>query len=285
MSIIGLFGVIAPLIVPPDNREQGAAGCSGCGAILLLIGLPMVLAYFFFYRVAPSQALVDKRGRVELEGWHLGLPPASPTVVSTARTVVEISTVELETPDDGVLSASLTVSYSPDLQNSSALTSFGTSDAINRAIQNRVRGALNSWAMGKPLPGTLKRAVSMQKDAETYLIGKLTGTSSQLVLHDDPTLYLEGGYPVADLGIRLHEINTIVWRPLEAGTGKADWGDGDHVGFDAQAIFKQFHAHTDSLSNLRKLKEALMERYPDEADDIEDIYDQVRISMKENRDR
>jgi hypothetical protein len=73
---------------------------------------------------------------------------------------------------------------------------------------------------------------------------------------------------------------------LERGTGKPDWGDGDHTTvFDAPAIFKQFHAHADSLSNLRKLKEALIERFPDEIDDIEDIYDQFRISMKENRDR
>jgi|GEM_PF-3770918 len=209
MSIIGLIGVIAPLLIPTDNREQGAAACSGCGGAFLLIGLPMVFLYYCFYRVAPGYALVDRQGRIEKEGWHLGLPPASPQAISTARKSVDITGIELETPDDGVLGASITISYSPDLNNPVALSNLGTGEPLTKAIQNRVRGALNNWSMGKPLPGTLKRAVSMQKEAETYLIGRLSETSTQLVLHDDPTLYLGDGFPVLDLGIRLHEINII----------------------------------------------------------------------------
>jgi hypothetical protein len=225
------------------------------------------------------------RDQSDEEGWHLGLLPASQTLVSTERRLVEVCGVEIETPDKGILEASVTVSYTPETNNPLAQRHFANSETLKKAIDHRVRSGLNKWVMGKQLPGTLKRAMSMQKEAEEYIRERIVGTSTELALYDDPVLYLESGFPVNDLGIRVYEVNLVTWRPLRDGTGKPDWGDGDHVAFDAQAIFKQFHAHTDSLSGLRKLKEALMERYPEEAEDIEDIYDQVRISMKENRDR
>jgi len=273
------------MIVPATDREAGAAMCSGIGGVVFLIGIAMVIAYYSYYRVMPGYALVDGNGRVEPEGRYFGIPPSSPKVISTVRRVVEIPGMELETPDDGVLGASITVSYSPDLGNPTALKQFENPQALDMAIKNRIKGALNSWSMGKPSPGTLKRAVAAQRDAETFLLSQLSGASQYLVPLDDPSLYLGDGLPASHFGIRIHEVNIISWRPLTDGTGKPDWGDGDHVRFDADAIFKQFHAHTDSLSSLRKLKDALREKYPDEVEDIDDIYDQVRISMKENRDR
>lgn len=281
MILIGLIGLIVPMFVLMPR----AAVFSGIGAFVLIIGLLLLLAHYCYYQVPAGYALLDKNGRVELEGPYFGFPPNSPKIISTSRRLVEVPNMDLETPDDGLLGASMTVSYSHDLDNAARLTKFESAEALDRAIQNRVRGALNSWAMGKPLPGTVKRAAAMQKDAEIFLLGQLSGTSQYLVPIDDSSLFLGEGMIVNDFGIRIHEINTVSWRPLADGTGKPDWGDGDHVRFDTQAIFKQFYAHTDSLSNLRKLKEALCERYPDEIEDIEDIYDQVRISMKENRDR
>jgi hypothetical protein len=184
------------------------------------------------------------------------------------------------------LGVAVTVTYTLNLDNDSALKYFQSTTGLEKNIEHRVLAALNSWIQQKPLPGTLNRALSMQREAESYILGKLTGTTSNaLVVHNDPTLYLDSGYPVNDLGIRIHEVNIVSTRPIKNGTGKADWGEGDTATFNAQHILKQFHAHADSLNNLRKLKEALLERYPDESDDIEDIYDQVRISMKENRDR
>ncbi len=283
--VLGLIVLIVPLIIATSYQVEGAKGCAAIGLIGFLVGSVLLAAYYLCYQVSPGYALVDKNGSVELEGRYLGLPPASPTIISTARRLVEINGMELETPDDGLLGASITVSYSPDLKNAQALTQFANPAAIDRAIQNRVRGALNSWSMAKPLPGTIKRAVAMQKEAETYLLGQLGGTSKYLAPIDDPTLYLGEGIIVTDFGIRIHEINTISWRPLADGTNKPDWGDGDHLAFDARVIFKEFHAHADNLSNLRQLKEALIERYAEEAEDIEDIYDQVRMSMKETRER
>jgi hypothetical protein len=102
---------------------------------------------------------------------------------------------------------------------------------------------------------------------------------------DDLSLALFTGFAIPDIGVRIHDLNIVKWTALESGTGKPDWGDGEHTLFDTQAILKQFHLHTDSLSNLRRLKEALCDKYPEEIDDIEDIYDQVRISMKEHQDR
>jgi len=290
MTLIGLFGAISPNLVPVQPGQQEAVGqCTGIGLIVLLIGLICLFLYYGTYKVSSGYALVTRDGKAELDGWHFGLPPRSSRTIQHARKNLDIPggdrLIELETPDNGVIGAFVAISYSPNLDNPTSLTKFDDTTSISTAVTNRVRGALSSWSMGKPVPGTVKRALAMQSDAEIYLIGKLTGTSNQLVLHDDPTLYFDSGFPVGDLGIRIHEINITKWTPLRSGSGKADWGDGDHVGFDAQAIFKQFHAHTDSLSNLRKLKEALLEKYPEEIDDIEDIYDQVRISMKENRDR
>jgi len=285
MIVIGLIGIIAPLIIPTSNREEGAAVCSVIGVVVFLLGLPPLISYYLYYRVSPGFALLNREGSVELEGQYLGLPPSSPTIISTAKRLVEINGMELETPDEGLLGASITISYSPDLKNARGLTQFSSPDAIDRAIQNRVRGALNSWSMAKPLPGTLKRAVAMQKEAETYLLGQLTGTSKYLLPIDDPTLFLGEGVVVNDFGIRIHEINTISWRPLADGTRKPDWGDGDHIHFDARVIMDQFLAHTQNLSKLRELKKALMETFPEESEEVEDIYDQVRMDMKETRER
>jgi hypothetical protein len=262
---------------------------------LFFIGLGMacLVVYFFAFKVPPHHALISRRasqGRY-LAGWNLGLTPNSEFLVHLQKRTLTLPTqsndfISLETPDDGVLDVKVSVTYSPDESDGNALSTFKSSTNLETALEARVRSALHSWIKRKPLPGTLKRALTMKDDAEEFVRAKITSTpSTALVVRDEPTLYYQAGYPVNDLGIRVYEVHITDMQCLENGTGKADWGDGEDATFNAQHIFKQFHAHADSLSNLRKLKEALLERYPEESDDIEDIYDQVRISMKENRDR
>lgn len=257
-------------------------------------GLACLLAHFLTFKVPPHHALISRRanqGRY-LAGWNFGLKPSDEFLVPLQKHTLTLPTgnnsIQLQTPDDGVLGVTVSITYSPDDSDGSALLTYKTSTDLQKVLEARVQSALSSWIKRKPLPGTLKRSLTMKDDAEEFVRAKITSipsSASALAIRDEPTLYYQTGYPVNDLGIRIHEVHITSMHGLKNGTGNADWGEGEDATFNAQYIFKQFHAHADSLSNLRKLKEALLERYPDESDDIEDIYDQVRISMKENRDR
>lgn len=260
--------------------------------LLILVGIGVIVAYGFFYRVPEGHALINKRaeqGRLT-DGWHLSLLlPSTDNLISLEKKTLNVpydNFIKLETPDDGCVGVKVSISYSPDASNGNALLIYKSAKDLDKALAARVQSALNTWIKGKPLPGTAKRALTMKDEAENFVRAKITSvpTSEAIAIHNDPALYYQGGYPVNDLGVRVHEVHVTHMQSLEHGTGKPDWGDGDETIFNAQAIFKQFHGSADNLSNLRKLKEALLERYPDEANDIEDMYDQVRISMKENRD-
>jgi hypothetical protein len=245
--------------------------------------------------VPEGHALISKKskqGRFTADGWNFSLSlPAADNLVRLQKNTLNLPRndkfIELETPDDGCVGVKVSITYSPDDSNGNALLTYKSTMDLDKAIAARVQSALNNWIKGKPLPGTARRALTMKDEAENFVRAKITSvpTSEALAVHNDPSLYYQGGYPVNDLGVRVYEVHVTEMQNLERGTGKPDWGDGDEMTFNAQNIFKQFHAHADNLSNLRKLKEALLERYPDEQGDIEDIYDQVRISMKENRDR
>jgi hypothetical protein len=250
---------------------------------------------FFVFKVPEGHALISKKskqGRFTADGWNFSLSlPAADNLVRLQKNTLNLPRndkfIELETPDDGCVGVKVSITYSPDDSNGNALLTYKSTMDLDKAIAARVQSALNNWIKGKPLPGTARRALTMKDEAENFVRAKITSvpTSEALAVHNDPSLYYQGGYPVNDLGVRVYEVHVTEMQNLERGTGKPDWGDGDEMTFNAQNIFKQFHAHADNLSNLRKLKEALLERYPDEQGDIEDIYDQVRISMKENRDR
>lgn len=283
-AIIGLIGLATPWLVPPPKAQEGVAACYGIGIFGFLIGSAMLIAYYLSYRVSPGTALITRQGRVELEGTYFGLPPSSAREIRIAPQVFEISSLEVETPDDGVLGASISVSYTPDITNPSTLGNYQDYQRERPAIESRIRAALTSWAMGKPVPGTLKRAMAMQQEAESYIRHKLAGNPMPPT-ENDLSLAIYGGVSMPEIGVRIQEVNIVRWTVVEHGTGKPDWGDGDHTTFDARSIIKQFELHAGSLSELRAVKEKLLKLYEDEADDIEDIYDQVRISMKETRER
>lgn len=285
-TILGLFGVLAPLLVPvPAHRQDSATACYGLGIFLLLIGVAALGAYYLSYRVHTGYALVGRDGKLKTEGFYIGLPPSAAKDIRIEKRIIDIPGLEIETPDDGVLGASITVTYSPNLDDPRSLAYFPNFDKEKPLIISRVQAALTSWAMEKPAPGTLKRAMAMQKEAQSYMRGKLAGSITPATVDDDLSLALYTGFPMPDIGVMIHDVNIVRWTALKPGTGKPDWGDGDHTVFDTQAILKQFELHAGSLSELRAVKAKLLERYKEEAEDIEDIYDQVRISMKEHQER
>ncbi len=284
-TIFTVISFAIPMFASPGSDLSAIGACKSISILLLITGLLMFGAYHSFYEVPRGYVMVYGRDRTDTEGWHLGLLPSSQSLVSTERRLVEVSGIEVETPDEGILKASVTVSYTPEFTNVQAQQHFQNSESLNKVVGHRVRSGLNKWIMGKPLPGTLKKALTMQDQAEQYLRDRVVGTSTELALLDDPALYLGTGIPVSDLGIRVYEVNLITWQPIADGTGKPDWGDGDHVYFDAALIRKQLHAQAENLNKLRELKNSLMEAYPEEADGIEDMYDQERMSIKETRER
>lgn len=292
LVIFGLLGSCGSCIPAPAHNQAAQTFCSGIGSLILLpAGVVCLVLYFSLFRLRTGFALVKNHnpgGVITHNQWLFGKPKDEDIIKIERKslTIPDHELIELHTPDDGVLGIKVSVSFCPDISNGTSLLTYKQSVKVEEHIQNRVRSSLNSWVRQKPLPGTTKRALSMQKEAEHFIMSNIAGTvGDTLVVHKDAMAYRQDGFPVSDLGIRLLDVNIVDMKPLKSGTGKPDWGDDEHVMFNAQEIFKQFSAHADSLSNLRKLKEALLERYPDEADDIEDIYDQVRISMKETRDR
>lgn len=260
--------------------------------VLVTGGIVLIVLSYLMFKVPDGYALVSKKGdngRL-LSGewtWYVHQPGNLVPIKKETKELPQGGEyIQLQTPDDGLLGLKVSLTYSPDKSNGEALEKFyGAIQEVAKVLEARVHSALNSWVKAKPLPGTVKRALSMKEEAETFIRAKITSLAptDALVVHNDPTIYYDGGYSVSDLGVRIHEVHITEMQALKIGTGKADWGDGDEMTFNAEKIFNQFKGQADNLSNLRKRKEELIEQYADEAEDIEDIYDQVRLSMKEGQ--
>jgi len=54
MTTLGLVALIAPFLIPTTNREEGAAVCSGIGGVLVLLGLPLLIAIYCYYKVTTT---------------------------------------------------------------------------------------------------------------------------------------------------------------------------------------------------------------------------------------
>ena len=293
MLALGVAGILCSTIPPSlsdldNSRMEGARSCLAISFLPLIFGAGSLVAYYFFYRVPQGHALVGKDSAIAQDGWQFSLRRPESLLIPLSRTTVDIpdnhgGLIELNTPDSGVIGISLTVTFSCDPRNPEPLMRLNQFEDLERTVRNRTRSAVEQWIRQKPLPGTLKRAMAMKEEAENFVRARLTNvnTADALVIHADPSDYLNDGYPVFDLGIRIHEVHIVSAKPLKNGTGIADWGDGEELAFNAEKIFNQFKGQAGNLSNLRKLKEALIEQFEDEADDIEDIYDQFRMSMKE----
>lgn len=262
----------------------------------LLIPLPLIVGGIGFLVASKLRYAVSARHvavsllpphKKYLAGWHWGVPPRDYALINldpvTIRVpLVETEHIEIKTPDDGVLGAQVTFTYQPNDATTKDLITYHQSRNLESVLTSRIHSALISWAWQKPLPATSRRAVASKADAERAITAKLTSLPTDaLVAFSDVEAF--NRYSISDLGISVRDVHLVKFWEIKQGTGKANWGDGEEAIFNAQVIFKQFQAGADNLSSLRKLKESLIERYPDEADDIEDIYDQVRISMKESR--
>jgi hypothetical protein len=273
----GACGIIMPM-------EPGARAASGivafCGAVIRFFSGLVIGGYFFVYKLKPGYALIKRDDVVTQEKWLLGRP-RDEDIVRIDRTTVSLSKIELHTPDDGVINVSISATYCPDDSSSAALSLYRQTVSLRDQIQNRIRGSVNIWVRQKPFPGTARRALSMQTEMERFLLAYLTESPTSEALAVIPDR--QYGYAIDDLGIRLLDINIVEMQPIRPGSGKPNWGDLDVDTFNTHAVFRQFYAHAQNLSNLRILKEALGETYPEEIQDIEDIYDHFRISMKEKR--
>lgn len=259
---------------------------------LVVAGLVFIVLSYVLFKVPEGYALVNRKadhGRNLPGDWMLYLhtPGAMVPLKKETRELPKGEQfIRLQTPDDGLIGLKVSLTYSPDRASGEALQKYNAAILeVDKVLEARINSALSSWVKGKPLPGTLKRALTMKDEAETFIRAKLTSLAptEALVVHGDPTIYYDGGYAISDLGVRLNEVHITEMQALKNGTGKADWGDGEEVGFNAEKIFNQFKGQAGNLSNLRKLKEALIEQYRGEGEevllDIEDIYDRVRLSM------
>jgi hypothetical protein len=258
--------------------------------VLVVVGLVFIALSYLVFKVPDGYALVDRKadGGRHLPGkWMLYLHTPGdmvPLKKETRELPKNGNFIQLQTPDDGLIGLKVSLTYSPDRSSGEALQKYNAAILeVDKVLEARINSALSSWVKGKPLPGTAKRALTMKDEAENFVRAKITSmpATEAMVVHGDPSVYYDSGYAVFDLGVRIHEIHITEMQELKRGTGKADWGDGDETAFNAEKVFNQFKGQAGNLSNLRKLKDALIDRYREEAEDIEDIYDQVRLSMKE----
>lgn len=225
-----------------------------------------------------------------LPGWQWGLSPSDCTVISLDPKTIKIPSpssstesdhIEIGTPDDGVLGVKVTLVYQPNDSTSHSLVTFQKSTNFEDILTSRIHSALVSWAWQKPLPATSRRAVASKADAEQAIASKLTlfPTETLIALGDT-----ENRYAVSDLGIIIRDVHIVDFWEIKKGTGKPNWGDDD-IAFDAAKVRQRLKQKVSSVSDLRKEREALVAEFPDEAEYIENLYDEERIRSMEHRDR
>lgn len=260
---------------------------------LIPAGIVSIVLSYVLYRVPSGHVMIRERakhGRLLGGQWTMMFQHPGRVQVSLSKVTLRFPSasnpMEISTPDDGVIGVRVSLTYSPDGSHGLALQTFaGIAVDLEKILEARVLSALHSWATSKPLPGTLKRALSMKDQAEEFVRAKLTSmpVKESLVVHTDPTFYYRTGYPVRDLGICLHEVHIMEMTPLRNGTGRPDWGDGTEGLYSAEVIFNQFKSSAHNLSELEQLYNSLVARYPKESEDIRDIYFYFRSRMKEHR--
>lgn len=261
--------------------------------LLMPLGIASIALSYILYRVPAGHAMIRpgaKNGRLQAGQWTLMFQSPGRVQVSLAKVTHRIPSgsnpMEVSTPDDGMLGMRVSITYSPDASYGSTMSTYAEIvNDLEKILEARVLSALHSWAKSKPHPGTLKRALAMKDQAEEFVRAKLTSMplKEALVVHTDPTFYYRTGYPVRDLGICLHEVHVTEMVALKNGTGRADWGDGTEGLFSSEVIFNQFKSSAHNLRELEQLYNTLIARYPDQAEDIKDIYFDFRSRMKEHR--
>lgn len=287
LGIVSTFCGSCLSILP---TEAGARVITGAwafvGMVTVVLGSLVILGYLFVFKVKPGYALISKDEVIKEERWSFGRPKQE-DVIAIRRTTLSFKAFQLRTPDEGALELEISVTYCPDDSSGLSLSIFRQVDSIRQQIEDRIKVASNDWIRQKPFPGTVRRALSMQREMQRFLFANLTEVSPNqaLLVRESPEIHRQFGLPIDDLGVRLLDISVVEMRPVQYGTDKPDWGDLDVSAYNAQAVFEQLYAHAQNLSNLRALHDVLKKQFPEEQQDIEDIYDSIRISMKENRDR
>jgi hypothetical protein len=112
---------------------------------------------------------------------------------------------------------------------------------------------------------------------------KLLSTPQDMmaIVHIDPSYALMRGVPVDELGVKVQEVNITQMRPLEYGTGIADYGE--EATSPTEILMMDLLSKTQDLAHLRELRDILIAQHPDEEEAIEDLYDDARMRLKDYR--
>jgi hypothetical protein len=251
------------------------------------LGITFLGGYFLRFKVPNGYIAIKERGKsmnpkILDEGWHFGVKPPVENLIAIERKTIEIPPssnefIELHTPDDGILGVAVTVSYEPDANNEQTIKHYKVNKDIAKALENRVRSALNSWIRQKPLPGTLKRALVMKEEAENFIKAKITNIPSDtLAIMSDPSLYGHGTYSIYELGVRIHEVHIVDVQEVGKGTGKPNWGDDD-LSLRGEKSAKELEGIGDNLTLLLKKRDEVIAKNPEHAEELARIYeDKIR---------
>ena len=263
---------------------------------LLFIGLGVacLTGYFLRFKVPSSYVAIKETGKnknpeILIEGWHFGFMPPDENLIPIERKTIEIPAssddfIALRTPDDGLLDVRVSISYEPDTHNRSTIKNYKHTQDVIKLLEGRVRSALNSWIQQKPLPGTLKRALVMKEEAESFLRAKLTKVPDEaLAVIYDPQSIGHDIYLITELGIRIYELHIIEMQELEKGTGKPNWGDSD-LSLKGEKSAKELEGIGDNLTLLLKKRDEVVAKNPEHAEELARIYEQKIIEMLEDKE-
>jgi hypothetical protein len=249
----------------------GGVFCCVCGALL--------------YKIPVEYMQIV--GNERRSGWQFGylgfnidIPPKIDNAVNFSTKVYDTGELQIPTPDDGILGVTASVVYMPDSRN---IFKFANHTNVEKVLQDRVRREVHNWVNQQGVIGTLKKALIQQDSCEETVRAKLLSTPKEIaaIAHLDATYALTKGTPVAELGILIQEVNITQMRPLQQGTGQADYGD--EPARPAEQLMQGLFHKAQDLSQMRQLRDQLLARYPEELEEIEDLYDDARMRIKDHR--
>jgi regulator of protease activity HflC (stomatin/prohibitin superfamily) len=244
---------------------------------LMFLGAGAIGAYFLLFKVPEGSGAITRwrPGKVYKPGWNFGLPVGA-QLINVQRSITASPLRNYLTPDNGLLGIAVSVTWGYDPSNPTA----PSLSQLETMLRDRMNGVLNQWIRARPYPGTLKRALASQAEAEQAIFNKLTtATSEALALRNDPST-AAFGCPAPDLGIIIYEVNITDVQVERRGTDKPDWGDDS---YSMPAILHGFINNVANLDELARLHARLLREYPNQVDAIERFYDQERIRIMERK--
>jgi hypothetical protein len=251
-----------------------------------LMGIFCIVCGLFLYKIPVG--CMQIQGNSRRVGWQFGYlsgfigdPKQINDTVNFSTKVYDTGELQIPTPDDGILGVTASVVYTPDSRN---IFVFANHTNVEKVLQDRVRREVHNWVNQQGVIGTLKKALIKQDSCEETVRAKLLSMPADImaIAHVDTSYALTKGTPVSELGILIQEVNITQMRPLQQGTGQADYGDAPAR--PAEQLMQGLFHKAQDLSQMRQLRHKLIEQYPDEQAEIEDLYDDARMRIKDHRE-